>query len=127
MDGHGLALSGIGRHLQNAPAMRADFAANRAIAAQGFVHNALDGASAAAALRAAAETAVNLPHGARRVLARLAGGANIAVTQDVAGTNNHDPADDWLLKATIDSGVLAWPQKQKALFKRNLNCAAASG
>jgi hypothetical protein len=71
--------------------MRADFAADRAIAAKGFIHDALDRAHAAAALRAAAKASVNLASRTRRVFARLAGGANIAVTQDVAGTNDHEP------------------------------------
>jgi hypothetical protein len=37
-----------------------------------------------------------------------------------------NPADNWLLQATIDSGVLGPPQNEKALFKRYLNCVDAA-
>ena len=89
-----LALPDIGRTFEDTAAMRADIAADRAVAAQGLVHDALDGAHTTSAFRRAAETSVHLPGRARRVFARLAGGADIAVTQDVAGTNNHGPADN---------------------------------
>ena len=72
--------------------MRADLAADLTIGAQGLIHDALDGADAAAALRTATQTSVNLACRTRRIFARQTGLADIAVTQDVARTDNHDPA-----------------------------------
>jgi len=54
---------------------------------QRFIHDFADGASATAALRAAAEAAVNLTGAARRGSAYH--GAHFVVTQDVAGANDH--------------------------------------
>ncbi len=63
-------------------------AANRtASTEQGFVHDLADGARAATALGAAAETTIDLASGARR--ARVYGGAHFVVGQDVAGTDDH--------------------------------------
>ena len=54
---------------------------------QRFVHDLADGASTAAALRAATETAVNLTGTARRRRAHRS--AHFVVTQDVAGADDH--------------------------------------
>src|SRR6185437_5110351 len=54
---------------------------------EGFVHDLADGAQAAAALRAAAEAAVDLRGGTRR--RRSHGGAHLMVAQHVAGTDDH--------------------------------------
>ena len=63
-------------------------AAGLATGAQGFVHDLLDGPRAASALRAAAQTAVDLARRTRRVRA-AAGIADIVVGQKVTGTNDH--------------------------------------
>src|SRR5262249_29983561 len=52
------------------------------------VHDAADGARATAALRAAAETAIDLPGGARRLLG-ADHRAHVLVAQHVAGTDDH--------------------------------------
>src|SRR5262245_55359957 len=59
----------------------------RAGAAERLVHHAADGARAAAALGAAAETAID-PAGRARPL-RLNGGADILIAQHIARTNDH--------------------------------------
>ena len=67
---------------------RADWAACGAGALQRLVHDRLDRAGAATALRAATETAVNLAGGTR--LRSVASGANGAVGKDVAGADDHE-------------------------------------
>src|SRR5262249_10074487 len=62
-------------------------AAGRAGGAERFVHDALDGARAASALRTTAETAIDLAGGPRRSLAH--GVAHVAVGNHVAGTDDH--------------------------------------
>src|SRR5215203_5864193 len=57
---------------------------------EGFVHDLADGAGAAAALGAAAETAVDLPGRAWPGL-RRDDGADIVVAENVAGADNHQP------------------------------------
>lgn len=62
--------------------------------AQRLIHDLLDGSRAAAALGAAAQTAVNLPSGAREVLGLGHDVTHVVVSQDVAGTNNHGCLED---------------------------------
>src|ERR1700690_2954376 len=65
---------------------------------QSLVHDAADGASAASALRAAAEAIVDLARGARRRFARRQGGAHVMVGEHVTGADNHcrkGPAANW--------------------------------
>src|SRR5262245_44906246 len=54
----------------------------------GLVHDATDSARAAAALGAAAETAIDLP-GRARCLAVTERRADVVIAQHVAGTDNH--------------------------------------
>ena len=68
--------------------MRTARAARLAAGTECFVHDLLDGAGTAAALRAAAQTAIDLARRARRLRA-AAGVADIVVGQNVAGTNDH--------------------------------------
>src|SRR5262245_12353951 len=68
------------------PAM-ASFAGCRTGAAERLVHEAADGARAAAALGAAAETAID-PAGRAHPL-RLDGGADILIAQHIARTDDH--------------------------------------
>jgi hypothetical protein len=56
---------------------------------QSFVDNRLEGARASAAFGAAAETAVDLLGTTRKIIRSADGVADIVVTEDVAGTNNH--------------------------------------
>lgn len=73
---------GVGRRV------RAAGAAGLAAGAEGLIHDLLDGAGTAAALRAAAEASIDLTRRARRLRA-AAGSAHILVGQYVAGTNDH--------------------------------------
>jgi len=57
--------------------------------AKRFRHDALEGARAAAAFRAAAEAAVNLSRGTWQIGRTIHRGADILVGQHVAGTNDH--------------------------------------
>jgi len=68
--------------------MRATRAAGLAAGTERFVHDLLDGAGATTALRTTAQTSIHLARSPRRARA-AAGGADIVVGQDVAGTNNH--------------------------------------
>lgn len=70
-------------------AVGASRAAGLGAGAESFVHDFLDGSRAAAALGAAAQTAVNLPGGAREVRRPGHDVTHVVVSQDVAGTNNH--------------------------------------
>ena len=67
--------------------MWAETAAIRAGRTERLIHDLLDGPRTAATLRAAAQATVNLDGRARRRL--VADGANIAVAEHVAGTDNH--------------------------------------
>jgi hypothetical protein len=59
--------------------------------AKRIVHDLLDRARAAAALSAAAETAVNIPRRPRQFIgSRADGRADIVIRQDVARTDNHE-------------------------------------
>ena len=74
-------------------AVRAAGAAGLGAGAQRLVNNALDGARAAAAFGAAAETAIDLLGIPGEVFRAIDRTADIVVGQDVAGTNNHENAD----------------------------------
>ena len=71
-------------------AVRATGAAGLGAGAERLVDDALDGARAAAALRAAAETAIDLLGIPGEVFRTIDRTADIVVGQDVAGTNNHE-------------------------------------
>ena len=70
-------------------AMRTTGAAGLGAGTQRFVDDGLDGARATAALRAAAEAAIELLGVAGKVLRTLDGTADIVVAKDVAGTDDH--------------------------------------
>ena len=55
-----------------------------------LIDDGLDGARAAAAFGVAAEAAIELLGIARQIPGRLNGAADIMVTQNVAGTNDHE-------------------------------------
>jgi hypothetical protein len=67
--------------------MRAAGAAGLRAGSQRFIHDFLDGACTAAALRAATEAAIHLPGGTRHFLDH--GITYVVVSQDVTGTNDH--------------------------------------
>ena len=71
-------------------AVRAAGAAGLGARAEGFVDDGLDGAGAASAFRAAAETAVDLFGASRKARRSIHSIAHIMVTEDVAGTNDHE-------------------------------------
>ena len=69
-------------------AVRATGAAGLGAGTQRLVHDLPDGTGAASALRAASETAVDLRRRARQIPDH--GIAHVMVSQDVAGTNDHE-------------------------------------
>lgn len=71
-------------------AVRASGAAGLGAGTESVVNDGLDGTRASAALRAAAETAVDLLGIARELFRRVDGVTDIVVAEDVAGTNNHE-------------------------------------
>src|SRR5580700_7057721 len=70
-------------------AVRTAAAAGLRAGAQRLIDDGLDGARAAAAFGAAAETAVNLLGVARELLRTLDGTADVVVANHVAGTDDH--------------------------------------
>lgn len=63
-----------------------------------LIHDAPNGARAAPALRAATQAMVNLPRGARHVLARRQRGTHVVVGENVARAHDHcgeSPKDNW--------------------------------
>jgi hypothetical protein len=68
--------------------VRAAGAAGFGAGAERLVHDLLDGAHAAAALGATAETPVDLTWGARRFRS-TDGVSNVVIAENVTGTNNH--------------------------------------
>jgi hypothetical protein len=86
--------------------------------AKGFVHDAADGASAAPALRAAAEALIDLARRARRIRIVRQRGTHVLVGQDVTGTDNHlqeSPAANWFdLKLSLAYAECVC--KEKTLF-----------
>jgi hypothetical protein len=71
------------------PAMRAAGTTGLGASPQSLVDNGLEGARAAAAFGATTETAVNLLGATGKITRSTDGVADIVVSQDVAGTNNH--------------------------------------
>src|SRR4051794_12180547 len=71
-------------------AVRTARAAGLGAGAERLVQDLLDGAGAAAAFGAAAEAAIDLACRARQRIRGRHGGADIVVSQDVAGTNDHE-------------------------------------
>jgi hypothetical protein len=71
------------------PAVRASRTTGLGASAQRFIDNGLDGARAAAALGAAPEAAIDLLGIAGKIVSRAHGIANIVVSQDIAGTDDH--------------------------------------
>src|SRR5262249_14038653 len=84
-----------------------------------LVHDPADGAGAAAALRAAAETAINLASAARAI-GRVQRRPHIRVGDHITRTDDHvGPASQPLVRsATIDSGPRPGGQKKNAQFTR---------
>src|SRR5262245_56857498 len=70
--------------------MRATGAAGLGAGAERLIDDGLDGAGAATAFGVAAKTAIDLLRAARKVRRSSHGIADIMVTQDVAGTNDHE-------------------------------------
>ena len=70
--------------------MRAARAALLGAGAKCFIDDGLDGARASAALGAAAKATINLLRISRQVPSCTHGIADIVVTQDVAGTDDHE-------------------------------------
>ena len=62
----------------------------RASSGERLVHDLLDGAGATAALGAAAEAAIDLAGRARLAGRGRACGTHVVVSEDVAGTHNHE-------------------------------------
>ena len=71
-------------------AVRAAGAAGPGTSAECLVNDGLDGARASAALGAAAKATINLFRISRQIRSRTHGIADIVVTQDVAGTDDHE-------------------------------------
>ena len=71
-------------------AVRAARAALLGAGAKRFIDDGLDGARASAALGAAAKATINLFRISRQIRSRTHGIADIMVTQDVAGTDDHE-------------------------------------
>ena len=86
--------------------------------AERFVDDGLDGAGAAAAFGAAAETAIDLLRMARQVAGCADGIADIMVAEDVAGTDDHEfggPIGDASVLSDIEA--LHRMQKEKQQFQ----------
>jgi hypothetical protein len=69
--------------------MRTPGTAGRGASAQSLVDDGLEGARASAAFGATTETAVNLLGATREIIRGADGVADIVVSEDVAGTDNH--------------------------------------
>lgn len=74
------------------PAVRAAGAAGLGAGAESLINDGFDGARASATFGAAAEATINLLGMARKIFSGPDGVADIVVTEDVAGTNNHKGA-----------------------------------
>ena len=70
-------------------AVGASGAAGLGAGAESFVHDLLDGSGAPSAFGAAAQTAIDLPGCARKILGLGHNVTHVVVGQDVAGTNDH--------------------------------------
>lgn len=89
--------------------------------AQRLVDDGLDRAGTPAALRAAAETAVELLGTAWQFLRRFHRLTDVAIAEDVAGADNHEPAN--LPRCSmIDSDPRRATQRQNTSFEAIPNC-----
>ena len=90
------------RFIGHGVAVRAARAAGFGARAQRFVDDGLDGARATAAFGAAAEATVNLLCMTRKVRRCVNGVADVMVSQNVTGTNDHEDGrpigDAWSLR-----------------------------
>ncbi len=96
-------------------AVRAARTAGLGAGTEGLIDDGLDGARAAAAFGAAAETAINLLGVARQILRGAYGTADIVVGQDVTGTDNHGSAHQ--VAEPIDIQDRIGMQKEKSSFQ----------
>lgn len=103
-------------------AVRAAGAAGLGAGTQRLLDNALDGARAAAAFGAAAETAIDLLGIAGEVFRTIDRTADIVVGQDVAGTNDHKTAGSSVMRCLIDIEDDEGMQKEKPHFEAIPNC-----
>ena len=76
--------------ISSRPAMRASGLTGLGAGAERVFDDTLDGACTAAAFDAATEAAIDLPGIARKIRRRADGTADIVVSQDVAGTDDHE-------------------------------------
>jgi hypothetical protein len=94
-------------------------AARLGAGAKRLIHDFLDGAGAPAALRAAAETAIDLSRRPRRQLCDTYGATHVMVAQDIARTNDHGS------RKLADTGWLSGysmrvrSAKEKTVFSSN--------
>ena len=98
-------------------AVRATGTAVLGAGAQRFLDNALDGARAAAAFGAAAETAVDLLGIAREIIRGADSTADIVVAEDVTGTDNHKNASPSVLRSPSIFKTAAGCKRKNRLFK----------
>ena len=70
-------------------AVRAPGTAGLGASSQSLVDDGLEGAGAAAAFSATTEAAIDLLGATRKIFRGVNSAADIVVTEDVAGTNNH--------------------------------------
>jgi hypothetical protein len=82
-----------------------------------LVDDGLDGARAAAAFGAAAETTVNLLGIAQRVVSGADGVADIVVAKNVAGTDDHETCKRPSVMRPIDMGGRHALQREKPVFE----------
>lgn len=97
--------------------MRAAGAAGLEARAEGLIHDLFDRPRATPALGATAQTAVNLPGGTRKILARHRA-SHVVIGDDVAGTNDHgrmlgNPVKTWVIDKSPRRGM----QSQSGQFQ----------
>jgi hypothetical protein len=80
----------IGLHVRRGLAVRTTGLAGPGTRTQRIVDDGLDGARASAALDAASEAIINLLGVAGQIVRTVNGIADFVVTEDVAGTDNHE-------------------------------------
>ena len=97
--------------------MRTPVAAFPDTRAEGFGDDFLDGSSAPPAFRAATETAVNLLRGARDIVGRGHGGADVVVAQNITRTNDHGEKRTRLRQSLSDIEAPFPMQRKNRLFE----------
>jgi hypothetical protein len=97
--------------------VRASGTAGLGASSQRVLDDGLDGARAAAAFSATAETAVDLLGVAGEVLCRLDDTADIVVAKDVTGTDNHKSSGPISDAEPFDIEELVPMQKEKQTFE----------